>query len=230
MQKPGKITYVLYPNERRAARLFSDKAQHPIYIRLIHNRSPRYFKSYYFDLLSRPKYSTIGIKSEVLLEQVKEREEALLNFLVLKHKDSFDFDLFKKEYLFYAEDLLYRMEGFFLEYMATFFADEGLPSISRTLYEGGKVDTCYSILNQLRLSLKDSAYNKLIENAVWYGPPYIPMYEFAKQKNSNLVPLFSVQDWKNDEKRGELGEFIRSFYPGYTKTFEEYIEKLLTIY
>ncbi|MBX2944105.1 MAG: hypothetical protein KF860_17375 [Cyclobacteriaceae bacterium] len=229
MRKPGKITYVLYPNERRAAGLFGDKAQHPIYIRLIHNRSPRYFKSYYFDLLSRPKYSTIGIKSEVLLEQVKEREEALLNFLVLKHKDSFDFDLFKKEYPFYAEDLLYRMEGYFLEYMVTFFADEGLPSISRTLYEGGKIDTCYSILNQLRSSLKESTYNKLIENAVWYGPPYIPIYKFAKQKNPNLVPVFSVKDWRNNVKKQELTEFIKSFHPAYAETFEDYIEKLLTL-
>ena len=52
MTKPSKISYKLYLNERIHPVLFHGQEVYPLYIQVIHDRKPVYFKSYFFDLLS----------------------------------------------------------------------------------------------------------------------------------------------------------------------------------
>ena len=56
MEKESTISYKVYSNERLKKVLFYGKEIYPLYIQVIYDRKPIYFKSYFFDLLSQEKY------------------------------------------------------------------------------------------------------------------------------------------------------------------------------
>jgi len=57
MEKESTISYKVLPNERLKQVLFHEKKMYPVYTQVIYERKPAYFKSYFFDLLSKKKYA-----------------------------------------------------------------------------------------------------------------------------------------------------------------------------
>jgi len=231
MKKIPKISYKVYPNTRLKPVWFHGRQQYPIYIVVVYNRTPTYFKSYYFDLLTHPKYaihSVIGRK-EPVIDDILKKEQELLEYLVEKYILDFEIERFKQEYFRLGRDLLFEIEESFQRYMATFFHDEGLPVFASLVSEGGKHTTSENILHDLKVVLKVDSFKKLMENAAFYAPPYVPLCAFIRSRQKTSIPLFSILDWESEGIQKEFRRFIISSYPNYdVELTENYLAKLVT--
>ena len=215
--KAYKVTYKTYYNERLKKSFFHTKLMRPLYVRVTFDRTPIYFKSYYFDLFSKSKYA-IRVAGQVFTPDVKEiikKEETLIEFIIDKNIDNFSLDLFKKEYAFYSRDLLDIMEGDFLDYLFTFLHDEGLPYLADTIKKGASDCKLYDLINDLKKALNSSLYKKLIENSFYLAPPYLPLYKYSEKPKSTPFTILSVLEWENPKTKEGFMKFFKTYYPEY---------------
>lgn len=213
--KEYKITYKTYYNERLKKSQFHTKMMHPLYVQVIFDRVPITFKSYYFDLFSKPRYA-IRVAGEMHTPNVSEiiqKEEELIEFIIEKNKESFSLDLFKKEYAFYCRDLLDLMEEDFLHYLFTFLHDEGLPYLADTIKKGASDCKAYDIVRDMKRVFNEQTYKKLIENSFDYAPPYLPLYAFAEKPKATPLRSFSVMEWERPGVAEGFNDFLAKYYP-----------------
>ena len=230
MEKTYKVTYKIYFNGRLKPVSFHGRIMHPLYIQINFDRKAIYFKSYYFDLLSRPQFALRHITGNKFpdIAEVRTREEHLIDFIIEKNTEHFSLDLFKEKYDYYCRDLLDLMEGPFKEYLYIFFYDEGLAVIASMIRGYGMIATADHIINDLKTALKPIIFAKLLENAVFYAPPYIPLYSFANEKKKGQLITFSVYEWEQLERRGAFFAFLTKSFPEYEKkTVERLIKDMI---
>ena len=214
--KEYKVTYKTYFNERLKKSQFHTRLMHPLYVQVIFDRIPIIFKSYYFDLFSKPKYA-IRVSGQVFTPDIKEiiqKEEALIEFIIEKNRDDFSLELFKKEYAFYCRDLLDLMEADFLDYLFTFLHDEGLPALADTIKKGAADCKSYDIVQDMKRVFNDTTYKKLIEHSFYYAPPYLPLYAFTEKPRRTPLTCFTVMEWEQPDTRDEFAAFFKKHFPG----------------
>jgi hypothetical protein len=213
--KEYKVTYKTYLNQRLKKILFHNKLMNPLYVQVIFDRVPIYFKSYYFDLFSKSKYA-IRVTGEVFSPDVKEiidKEKVLVEFIIDKNLKSFSLELFKKEYSHYSKDLLNIMEEAFLDYLITFFQDEGLPSLADTIRKGAADTKLFNLVLDMKRFLKPDLYKKLIENSFLFAPPYLPLYAFTEKPKQTPLRCLTVLGWQQPETKDRFIKFFRRYYP-----------------
>ncbi|WP_431215169.1 hypothetical protein ACQ86N_10850 [Puia sp. P3] len=132
MDKAYKVGRKVYFNDRLKQVFFHGKLTYPLYVQMTFDRKPIYFKSYYFELFSKPRYVIFmdGKMYGPKLEDIVKKEEELIDYIVDKNQSDFSLDLFKQEYAFYSKDLCDVMEEGFIEYLFVFFQDEGMPALA----------------------------------------------------------------------------------------------------
>ena len=216
MQKSSKISYKLYQNERIHPVSFHSQEVHPLYIQLIYDRKPVYFKSYFFDLLSNEKYIISGGAGDrhPNMEELINKEERVLNYLT--QPGLFSFDTLKKDYVRGSFDLLYCMDVDFKEYMMVFFCDEGKPEFARIVLGARSLITSNGLLKAFKGSLKPALYNKLIEHAAYYAPPYLPLEAFSKTLSNDAFSTLSLYEWNDPAFQASFKDFLLKKYPAYT--------------
>jgi len=74
-----------------------------------------------------------------------------------------------------------------------------MPALATTIKEGSKFRIVYDVVNNLRMALKPTLYNELIENSFYYVSPYLPMYEFMEQKKKWPMLCLTVMEWENEK-------------------------------
>jgi len=87
-EKEYKISYKTYYNKRLKKSCFHNKLVHPLYIQVIFDRISIVFKSYYFELFSKPKYA-IRVSGEIFAPDIKQiisEEKALIDFIINKNQ------------------------------------------------------------------------------------------------------------------------------------------------
>ena len=213
--KEYKITYKTYYNDRLKKSFFHNILMYPLYIQVIFDRIPITFKSYYYDLFSKPKYA-IRIVGQVFTPSVKEiiqKEETLIDYIIDKNLQAFSLDIFKKEYAFYSRDLLDIMEGSFLDYLYTFLQDEGLPFLADTTKKGASDCKLFDVVQDMRRALNPALYKKLIENSLYFAPPYLPLYEFAEKPKQTPLKSFTVMEWDRPEMKEKFADFFKRQFP-----------------
>jgi hypothetical protein len=228
MNKPDKeykITYKTFFHARLKKSLFHNKLTHPLYVQVIFDRIPIIFKSYYFDLFSKPKYA-IRAAGKLVIPDIKEiikKETILIEFIIEKNRQSFSLDIFKKEYAFYSRDLIDIMEESFVDYVYVFLHDEGLPSLANTIKKGVTGFIPYDLVHDMKRALNSILYQKLIENSFYYAPPYLPLYAFAEDiKKANLLCI-TVMEWEQQMKE-DFNAFFKKQYSD--KNIEETLKKI----
>lgn len=230
MDKQYKFTSSLFHNERLKKVNFHGREMLPLYIRIVYNRESAFFKSYYFDLYQKPRYllqSLAGSKAPSL-EIIVEREKELIAFIKEKNTNEFSLELFKEQYKYYSRNILALMEEGFIDYLVTFFQDEGLPAISGMVNDTRSSYRVEILLEDLKSLTKPSIYTKLLENAVSYAPPYIPLNAFARSLKLNLISFFPVYLWDNPKKIKEFTDFLEQKFPQYDKkTTLSYLRRII---
>jgi hypothetical protein len=215
MSKAYKVSYRLYYNDRLKETFFHGRMTHPLYIQVTFDRQPIYFKSYYFDLFSKPRY-VIFMKGKMHgpeLDDIEKKETELIDFILDRNLSEFSLDIFKKEYAYYSKDLCDEMEGKFLEYLFLFFQDEGMPDLATTIQQGAKLRIVYDVVRDMKKALNPVLYKKLIENSVYLAPPYLPLFGFMKETKRWPMLSLSVMEWEKPGTKEGFQAYVRKQYP-----------------
>jgi hypothetical protein len=211
MEKEYRVTYKTYYNDRLKQTNFHGKLMYPLYVQVTFDRKSIFFKSFFFDLFSKPKYAA-RIAGEVFgpnVNDITKKEESLIEFIIDKNRDNFSLDLFKTEYAYYGRDLLDMMEPGFLEYLYTFLHDEGLPYLAETVNLGSLTCKLYNLVLDFKRCLNPKLYQKLWENSFYYNPPYLVLCAFNEKPQQTLLKMFTVMDWEQANTTNTFTEFLK---------------------
>jgi hypothetical protein len=228
MNKPDKeykITYKPFFHDKLKKSLFHNMLTHPLYLQVIFDRIPIIFKSYYFDLFSKPKYA-IKAAGKLIIPDIKKiikKETTLIDFIIETNRQSFSLDIFKKEYTFYSRDLMDIMEDSFLDYLFIFLHDEDLPSLANTIQNGVTGFIPYHLVHDMKRALNSILYQKLIENSFYYAPPYLSLCAFAEEIKKVNPLCITVMEWEQQMKE-DFKAFFKKQYPD--KNIEETLKKI----
>jgi len=68
----------------------------------------------------------------------------------------------------------------------------------------------------------------MIEHAIYYAPPYIPLVAFVRHLHSEGLLSFPIFEWQQPQVPVALEEFLIKYFPEYNKTeVKRAIEALL---
>lgn len=220
MKKLYKISSSLFHNERLKAINFHGKDVLPLYVRLVYNRESAFFKSYYFDLYEHPRYSTQSIagNKSPSIENIIKKEEELIGLIKNKNQNNFSLEIFKKDYQYYCRNILALMEEPFMDYLKTFLQDEGNHVFAALIGNAKFTYRGETILEDFKSVLKPALYNKLLENAVFYAPPYIPLTAFVASLKQDLPSFLPVYKWGDPKIKIALRAYLEKKFPSYSYT------------
>ena len=213
-KKTYQVTYKVYHNERIKKVSFHGKLVYPLYIRLTFDRRSTEYKSNLFDLFMKPKYG-IRVSGQVYpppIEKVIQREEKLIEFVIDRHPDDFSLEVFKQEYDHYSRDLLDEMEPGFMNYIQTFFEDEGMPYLGDALANSQQEVSLFDVIRDLKIALKPELYQRLVDQSFYYSLPYFPLHQFAEQWAGRPLTALTVMNWGDIAIAG-FADFLKRYYP-----------------
>jgi hypothetical protein len=203
-------------NDRLKQVDFHGQLTHPLYVQVTFERKTIFFKSYYFELFSKSRY-LIDIPplkpKRPELKDVIAKENEVIDFIIERHDDDFSLDVFKKDYNYFSQDLCDGTESGFVDYMFTFFWDEGMPFMGDLVKGGGKNLVAYDLMRDLKKSLNNSLYEKLVENSFYYSPPYLPLYGFMMETKRWPLLCLTAMEWDNMETVRAFKEYVELHYP-----------------
>ena len=214
-KKIYQVTYKVYHNERIKKVSFHGKLVYPLYIRLTFDRRSTEYKSNMFDLFMKPKYG-IRVSGQVYppsIEKIIQREEKLIEFVIDRHPDDFSLEVFKQEYDHYSRDLLDEMEPGFMNYIQTFFEDEGMPNLGDVLANSRWEVSLYDVIRDLKMALKPDLFQRLIDNTFHYAPPYFPLHQFIETPLRPPLAVLTVMDWEIPATKRGFSDFMERNYP-----------------
>lgn len=223
-----KISFKTYLNDRLKQVDFHGQLTFPLYVQVTYERKPIYFKSYYFELFSKSRYllTIPGVGSKApTLDQIIERENEVINFIIEKYKDNFSLELFKSAYAYYSKDLCDIMEKGFVEYLQTFFWDEGNPALGDVLLQGCKNVIAFDVVRDFKRVFSKPFYEKLVTNSLYYAPPYLPIYAFMTQTKRWPMLIFTVMEFDRPDTREAFLKYNKKYYLG--RPAEEVLERTL---
>ena len=214
MAKHYKVTYKTFFNERLKQVSFHGERTHPLYIQVTFDRKTMFFKSYYFELFSKPRYILLsqGKRHGPTINKVVELENELIDFIIDKTLDTFSLELFKTNYSYYSKDLCDITEEGFRDYLFTFLSDKGLPGLATTVHEGSKNQILFYLVQDLKIALNKSLFDELISNSFHYAPPYLPLFGFMLQFKRWPILFFTAKEWEEDGVREEFTRFSQKNY------------------
>lgn len=215
MSKTYKVTYKTYFNERLKHVSFHGKLTHPLYVQVTFDRRTIFFKSYYFELFSKPRYLLLaaGKKRGPSVEEVIAKENELIDFVIDQTLENFTLERFKEQYNYYCRDLCDITEDGFREYLYTFLSDKGMPSLADTIKAGSKSRILHDVVQDLKLAIKPALYEELIENSYHYASPYLPLFGFMMQLKKWPLLSLSVMEINLPNVKSELSAYIERCYP-----------------
>lgn len=215
MSKASKISYKTYFNDRLKQVSFHGLLSYPLYLQVTFERKSIFFKSYYFELFSKALYANMsGIKAQQsLINKIIKKEIDLIKFIVEKNISSFSLEHLKVQYAHYCKDLLDEMQPMFLSYLKTFLEDEGLPALGTTLHHGSEINSAFDLIQDMKKAFVPSLYEKLVNNSLFYGPPYLPLYSFMLLNNKVLLQTITIKEWEAQNLKEPFMVFLVESHP-----------------
>ena len=216
MDKLYKITYKTYFNDRLKKVFFHGQLTYPLYVQVTFDRKTITFKSYYFELFSKPRYAIFnnGKIHGPKIKEIIEKENELIEFVVDKNLPDFSLTKFKQDYDFFCKDLCDEMEQGFVDYLFVFFSDKGMPALATTIQQGSKYRIAYELSRDMKKAVNKPLYDEMMENSFYYAPPYLPIYGFMQQTKKWPMLLLTVMEWQNGNTKRNFTEYLNKYYPG----------------
>lgn len=211
-----KITYKTYLNDRLKEVNFHGKLTHPLYVQVTYERRTIFFKSYYFELFSKPRFFLdvpgAGSKGPEL-ELAIRKENEVIEFIIDKHREDFSLEIFKDAYNYYSKDVCDLAEGGFRDYLFTFFWDEGSPHLGDLIKHGGKHVVAYDLVRDFKRTIQKEQYDKLVKNSFDYAPPYLPLYGFMSERKRWPELCLTMMEFRDLETTFDFRAYIERVYP-----------------
>ncbi len=228
--KTYKVSYKTFLNDRLKKVHFHGKQTHPLYVHVTYDRKTIFFKSYFFELFSKPRYVLFssGKQQGPTIPEIIEKEKELIDFVIEKTLSGFSLERFKEEYLFYGQDLCDLTEPGFGDYLFTFFQDKGMPALATTIKEGGKFRILFDVVRDMRTALAKPLYNELVESSFYYAPPYLSLFGFMIQSKKWPMLSLTIMEWEDVKIRNGFSEYVLKNFPSQNvKEVEEQVNKWL---
>lgn len=213
--KMSKVSYKTYFNDRLKQVPLHGQLTYPLYIQVTFERRTIFFKSYYFELFSKARYyqSAAGVGRGPSIEEITDKENEVIDFIIRKYRDTFSLSLFKQAYSLYSRDLCDSTEESFVNYMYHFFQDKGMPDFAITVREGSRYRIAYHVVRDMKQALTKPLYEELVENSLYYAPPYLPLYGFMQQTKKWPMLCLTVMEWETGNTKTEFTAYLHQYYP-----------------
>jgi hypothetical protein len=211
-----KITYKTYLNDRLKEVDFHGKLTHPLYVQVTYERKTIFFKSYYFELFSKPRYLLVVPPlppKGPTMEEVIGKEKEVIDFIIAKHEKDFSLETFKQAYAYYSKDLCDLTEKGFMDYVFNFLWDKGMPILGDIMKWGGKHVIAYDLVRDMKRALNKTLYDELVENSFHYAPPYLPLYGFMQQTKRWPMLCLTRKEWELAETKKAFTTYLAIYYP-----------------
>lgn len=117
------------------------------------------------------------------------------------------------------------MERGFVEYLQTFFWDEGNPAFGDVLLQGCKNVIAFDVVRDFKRVFSKPFYEKLVANSLYYAPPYLPIYAFMTQTKRWPMLILTVREFDHLDSRKAFLEYATKYYPD--RPAEELLERAL---
>jgi len=215
MSKTYKISYKTYFNDRLKQVSFHGLLSYPLYLQVTFERKSIFFKSYYFELFLKARYVNMaGIKAQQsFINKIIKKEIKLIKFIVGKNISSFSLEHLKVLYAHYCLDLLDEMEPMFLSYLKTFLQDEGLPALGDSLQHGSQINSAFYLIQDMKKVFVPSMYQKLVNNSLLYGPPYLPLYNLMLLNNKPVLRTITIKEWEEQNMKEPFLAYLAENHP-----------------
>ncbi|MGF7078904.1 hypothetical protein [Mucilaginibacter sp. UYCu711] len=211
-----KISFKTYLNDRLKQVDFYGQLTHPLYVQVTYERKSIFFKSYFFELFSKPRYAMQLQDGSIKgpdLEQIIEKENEVIRFVIDKLKDGFSLEAFKKLYAHFSTDLCDATEFDFITYLYSFFDDKEMPHMAELIKWGTLHLVTYDLVMEFKKTLKKSLYNELIEQAFEKAPPYLQLYSFVMHYKRWPLQCLTAMEWDNIETIKSFKNHVELHYP-----------------
>jgi hypothetical protein len=213
----NKISYKTYYNDRLKEVDFHGQQTYPLYVQVTYERKTIFFKSYYFELFSKPRFFLdvpgAGTKGPELGLAIR-KEQEVIDFIIDKHQNDFSLEVFKDAYNYYSKDVCDLAEGGFRDYLFTFFWDEGSPHLGDLVKQGGKHVVAYDLVRDFKRTFQKEKYDKLVKNSFEYAPPYLPLYGFMSERKRWPELCLSMMEFRDLETAIEFRAYMERVHPG----------------
>jgi hypothetical protein len=185
-------------------------------VQVTFERKTIFFKSYYFELFSKSRYAMQLPDGRIKgpdLEQIIEKENEVIRFVIDKLKDGFSLESFKKLYAHFSTDLCDATEFDFITYLYLFFDDKEMPHMAELIKWGTLHLVTYNLVMEFKKTLKKSLYAELIEQAFQKAPPYHQLYSFMMSTKKRPMLCFTAMELDNEETIKSFKEYVELHYP-----------------
>ena len=217
----NKISYKTYLNDRLNQVDFHGLSTYPLYVQVTFDRKTLFFKSYYFELFSKPWYTVTipdGSTQGPALKQIIEKENEVIRFVIEKLNDGFSLEAFKRLYAYFSRDICEATEVSFVTYLYLFFAEKNLPHMSKLIKWGTIHLVAYDLVMDLKKIVKEPLYDELIKQSYFQAPPYLQLFSFMRNTKNKPMFCLTAMEWDNIETIKAFKEFIESAYPKMNST------------
>ncbi|MFI5139384.1 MAG: hypothetical protein ACHQIM_16295 [Sphingobacteriales bacterium] len=216
-----KISYKTYFNDRLKQVDFHGRLTHPLYVQVTYERKTIFFKSYYFELSSKPRYAMTlpdeGPKGPDL-EMIIEKENEVIRFVIDKLKDGFSLEAFKKLYAYFSKDLCDVTEFDFITFLYLFFEEKDMPHMAELIKWGTLHVMAYDLIADFKKTFQKDLYNELIEKSFYHAPPYLQLYTFMMHTKKWPMLCLSAMEWDNIDTVRAFKEYVEIHYPDMKST------------
>jgi hypothetical protein len=216
-----KISFKTYLNDRLKQVDFHGQSTYPLYVQVTYERKTIFFKSYYFELFAKPRYAMQLADGSIKgpdLEQIIEKENEVIRFVIDKLKDGFSLEAFKKLYAHFSTDLCDATEFEFITYLYLFFNSKELPQMAELIKWGTLHLVTYDLVIEFKETLKKSLFNELLQEAFQNAPPYLQLYSFMMHTKKWPLLCLTAMEWDNIETIRSFKEYVELHYPNMTST------------
>jgi hypothetical protein len=211
-----KISYKTYFNDRLKEVDFHGKLTHPLYVQLTYERKTIFWKSYYFELFSKPRFFLdvpgAGSKGPELELAIK-KEHEVIDFVIEKNRDDFSLEIFKDAYSYYSKDVCDLAEVGFREYLFRFFWDDGMPHLGDLIKHGLKHVIAYDLVGDFRRSFQKECYDKLVKNSFMFAPCYLPLYGFMSERKRWPELCLTMMEFRDLETARDFRIYMERVHP-----------------
>lgn len=199
------VSYKSYFNERIKPVVFQGKEMHPLYVQLTFNRKTIFFKSYYFEVFSKPKYDFLGIT----IRQIEELDRRAIDYVIDLRQGGFDVNFFLLEYRRFGKDVLDWYDLPFKNWMIEFFRGEKLNVLAELVERGKEEIVGIRLWDECKKFLAPPIFASMEETALKWGHMYLPLAEYVRMKNPGGPFSLPAYQWMEEERRKDMDVYFR---------------------
>ncbi len=211
-----KVSYKTYLNERLKPVDFHGQQTHPLYVQVTHERKTIFFKSYFFELFSKPRFEVTlpdGSTKGPDIALATKKEEEVIRFVIDKIEDNFSLEAFRKLYVYFSRDICEAAELEFVDYLYVFFEDRELPNMAELIKCGIQHVVTYDLMKEFELTLDKGLYRELVAGALKAGPPYVQLYSFVLHTKAWPELHLTAMEWYDTETVQTFKSYVEKHFP-----------------